>query len=124
MKNSSGMGTLLMEGAFQRQRRLETEGSNNQGRPQRLLATLLDKSVIQEVHHYTPLPVDEKILTRGVVPSQSWFTAPDGLWEGLDEIVGFNRTPDWSNVSQERHCVPYCDMDLVDFINREAHDLQ
>lgn len=122
-RHSRVHGTQVVEDAFQRQRRAESNTYNRLGRPEAAYQVLSDKEILSTVHGFKTPDVPPDTFERGAeLPRSALPSSKGGVCTTLqfNDIWSHSAAPPWYSPSVESLCVPFCDLQLRDNMFREG----
>lgn len=121
MQRETGLrASQVVEDGFQRERRMEARGSNDQVSEERVWSELLRKKVLETVHHYQPIDPCPSVPKAADLPRSLFVPQPRQASMQLSSIQGFNRTPQWCSPGAVSLPGLFADLELLRFA--DAHN--
>lgn len=108
--------TQVVEDGFNRMRRVEQKKHNRVSRTSELYKCLVERKVLNVVHHFETIKPREARLTAAPrLPANAYQPKAD-IWPRLKEIIGYNQKTSWWSGGPGGHHLPYCDLELAKFV--------
>lgn len=118
MSQSRLLGSQIVEDGFNRQKNA-VRMANRRGTVQRSMSSLMEAHVLDQVHHFTPLPASSSAMPRGDCLPDSVFRAQlQSLPKELLGVMGKRASVDWYTSTPHMYCRPFADLAMSDFVHR------
>lgn len=112
-KQSRFLGSQLIEDGFQRLRRCEDDTYNKHGRASSAFKGLIQKEVVNKVHHYAAPASKGDIFDRNTAfPKAAFASSVKDASLPLEQIEGSSPNPPWYSPGADNHCMQYADLHL------------
>jgi len=114
-KEKALRSSQLIEDGFQRERRQETRGSNQQVSCDRTWSILLEKKILEEVHGYNPIEPVGEVAKGETLLGSTYRPQARQVSTELRGIMGTSPTPSWVTFSPANSGVVFADLQLMEW---------